>query len=159
MKRIKLKPSMIIAVVFIVSLLGVMGQAQAGSLVLTLHQNSLTAVPDAAGSWIYSGGRVYITATGPGISAIAYIADYAVTRRVITGGTDNQNTGMFTMTIFLMNEHPPQNCTLQGSCDFSTGNFIGSVSAASSEISSFKGATFSGNEGSSGSSGTLTITY
>jgi hypothetical protein len=150
----KFKKSMGISVVF--ALLFVFSsQAHAQSATLTLKRSSLSNSSDTAGSWQYEGGKVYITATGNNMSAIAYIGDYAITRRTITGGTDTQNTAMMTMTIFLQGENPPQNITLQGSHDFSNGNFIGSVSAGSGNYSSLVGATFSGN---AGSSGMLTIT-
>jgi len=130
MKEIILKKTMGIFVVFALLFI-FLSQAHAGSLDLVIHQNSLKGVSDSAGSWQYEGGKVFIT-TGVvnEISAIAYIADYAITRRTIIGGTEAQNTAMLTMTIFLIGNKPPQNITLQGSHDFSSSKYIGSVSAA-----------------------------
>jgi len=154
MKKNMLKKSMgvfvILTLFFVFS-----NQAQAASLALVIKQSSLTNVTDTAGVWQYEGGKVYITTVVDRISAIAYIGDYAITRRTIAGGTDTQNTAMLTMTIFIKGERPPQNITLQGSHDFSSGKYIGSVSAGSSNLSSIVGATFFGDTGTD----TLTITY
>jgi hypothetical protein len=122
--------------------------AHADSLTLNLNSNSLIGVDDTAGGWLYEGGTVYLNAT--------YIGDYAITRRTIKGGTDAQKTAMLTMTIFLLGTNPPQNLTLQGSHSFDNGVYIGSISAASGNLASLVGATFSGK---AGTTGTLTITY
>lgn len=149
------KPTCIILMAITVCLVNFCS-AFAGSATLTLHQNSVTNVYDSAGLWQYVGGKIYIIAPGDKISAIAYIADYTITLRTITGGTDAQNTAMMTMSIFMIGKHPPENLTIQGSYDFSSGNFIGSVSAASSGLKSLIGSSCSGT---AGSSGTLTINY
>lgn len=104
-----------------------------------LERNSLTNVNDAAGRWQHEGGLVYYRGV--------YVGDYAIHRRVTWGGTDNQNTAMLTMTIFFFkgNSEAPQNITMQGSHDFSSGEYVGSVSAASQEYLKLQGAYFIGN--------------
>lgn len=101
-----------------------------------LKRSTLENVDDGAGRFQFEGGAVY--------SNRVHIADYAATRRVTYGGTDGQNTAMLTMTIFILGSKPPQNITLQGSHDFSSGKYIGSVSAASSAYSRLIGAQFVG---------------
>ncbi|HHT9124743.1 MAG TPA: hypothetical protein ACFYD6_02890 [Candidatus Brocadiia bacterium] len=121
-------------------------QSYAGlSVTYTLTEDAFTIVDDAAGLWGHLGGKVFQGAT--------HIGYYALTRRVTLGGTDPQNTAMLTMTIFFIGENPPQNITLQGSHDYGSGNYIGSVSGASAGKKKFIKATFSG----SGPPGTLTI--
>ena len=146
MKWIALKKSLSILVVFTLILV-FSSQAHAESVTLDLSRNSLTNVDDAAGNWQHEGGKVFLDGN--------YIADYVTTRRITFGGTDAQNTAMLTMTIFVIGENPPQNITLQGSHDFSSGRYIGSVSAASSALSFLIRATFSGNTVAD----TLTITW
>lgn len=108
-----------------------------------LQRSTLQNVDDTAGRFQFEGGKVF--------SEGVHIANYAATRRVTRGGTDGQNTAMLTMTIFILGQNPPQNITLQGSHDFSSGRYIGSVSAASSSYSRLIGAQFFGYA----SSGTL----
>jgi len=122
--------------------------AYAGSVTLTLTRTSLTAVTDAGGSWGYEGGKVF-----KGTTQIGY---FAATRRVITGGTDAQNTAMVTITLFFLGSTPPENITLQGAHDFTSGKYIGEVSATSDKYASIRGASISGT---SGETGTLTITW
>ncbi len=123
------------------------GQAHSESVTLNLTQNSLKNVDDAAGRWQHEGGSV-------SLGDIA-IGNYAISRRITTGGTDAQNTAMLTMTIFVTGQNPPQNLTLQGSHDFDNGGYAGSVSAASSDLAVLIGATFSGSTATD----TLTITW
>jgi hypothetical protein len=113
--------------------------SDAQSLTVTLTGASLTNVDDAAGRWQHEGGGVFCASDN------SHIANYALYRRVTTGGTDNQNTAMLTMTIFFLGRNPPQNLTLQGSHDFSSGRYIGSVSAASIPYTPVIGAAFVGN--------------
>jgi hypothetical protein len=113
--------------------------SDAQSLTMTLTRASLTNVDDAAGRWQHEGGGVFCASDN------SQIANYALYRRVTTGGTDNQNTAMLTLTIFFLGRPPPQNLTLQGSHDFSSGRYIGSVSAASSPYTPVIGAAFVGN--------------
>ena len=127
------------------AVLGAM-QANAAALTLKLQRNTLNNVPDAAGLWQHEGGTV-TTASG------AAWGHYAITRRVTTGGTAVQNTAMVTVTLFRNGANPPENMTLQGSHDFSSGKYIGSVSAASRLFASRRLHLFAGNSGTD----TLTI--
>jgi len=122
--------------------------AYAGSVTLTLTRVSLTGVSDAAGVWQHEGGKIFKGTT--------QIGNYAVTRRVTTGGTDAQNTAMVTITLFFFNSLPPENITLQGSHNFNSGVFIGGVSATSSRYAFIRGATFTGT---AGATSTLTISW
>ena len=90
---------------------------------LTMKRLSLKNVDDAAGRWQFAGGQVLIGAK--------QVANYASTKRVVWKGTDAQNTAMLTVTIFFLGKKPPENITLQGSHDFTSGGQAGSVSAAS----------------------------
>jgi hypothetical protein len=110
------------------------GQSLAGAVALTLQRATLTNVVDAAGTWQHEGGTVLKGATKVG--------DYALHRRVTTGGTNAQNTAMETITLFVNNAvgQPPHNVTLQGAHVFSSGRFSGSVSAASNRFSWINGA-------------------
>ena len=125
---------------FFVPMFAVLGalQANAAALALKLHRNTLTNVPDAAGLWQHEGGTV-ATVSG------ADWGHYAITRRVTTGGTAAQNTAMVTVTLFRNGANPPENITLQGSHDYSSGRYIGSVSAASRLFASRRLHLFAGN--------------
>jgi hypothetical protein len=116
------------------------------SMTMVLERQTLTNVDDAAGRWQHEGGRAKRGAS--------VVANYATTRRVTTGGTDAQNTAMLTTTIFFTGKNPPENITLQGAHDFSSGNQIGSVSAASGAHSQFRTGSFKYTS----SSNTLVIT-
>ncbi len=121
-------------------------QCQAQALTLTLVQASLDNVDDSPGRWQHEGGQVFC-------SNGTHIANYAAHRRVTFSGTSAQNTAMLTLTLFFLGELPPQNITLQGAHDFSSGAYIGSVSAASAQFTKVRGETFSGQT----ALGTLTI--
>lgn len=124
--------------------------AFAGTTTLTLTRGSLTNVNDAAGSWQIEGGQLF--------NGGRQIGDYACTRRTVTvgaGGTSPQNTAMLTCTLFISGGRPPENVTFQGAHDYSSGGYIGSVSAASGSYAFLRGATFSGNTGA----GTVTLTW
>jgi len=97
-------------------------------------RTSLKNVDDLAGRYQYAGGKVYENGK--------HIAQFASTKRIVTGGTDVQNTAMLTVTIFFLGQKPPENITLQGSHDFDSGIEIGSVSAASKQYSYLIGKTF-----------------
>lgn len=102
----------------------------ATSITLKLKRKTLKNVDDAAGRWQFEGGEA--------IRGTKTVANYATVRRVTTGGTDAQNTAMLTTTLFFIGRSaPPQNITLQGAHDFSSGDQIGSVSAASNSYSHF----------------------
>jgi hypothetical protein len=115
--------------------------AQAGPVkTYQLKRLSLTNVNDAAGRWQFEGGQVYENGK--------HVGNYAVIRRVVFKGTDldGQNTAMVTMTIFFLggngtpgtHKGAPQNLTVEGSHDFSSGDEIGSVSAASPAFAPYR---------------------
>jgi hypothetical protein len=95
-------------------------------MVYLLKQLALTNVNDPAGRWQFEGGQV--------LQNKEHVANYASIKRVTFKGTDQngQNTASVTTTLFYLGEtNPPQNVTLEGAHDFSSGNETGSVSAAS----------------------------
>lgn len=98
---------------------------------LTLNRLSLTNVNDSAGQWQYEGGRV--------LEGNNHVANYASTKRIVSQGTEAQNTAMLTLTLFFSGL---ENITLQGSHDFGSGKQIGSVSSASSQFASYIGKQF-----------------
>ena len=57
-------------------------------------------------------------------------------------GTKELNTAQLWMTLFFQGGKPPENITLHGAHDFSSGDEIGSVSAASSAFSTWIGKQF-----------------
>ena len=113
--------------------------AMAASLTLTLQHLSLDNVDDVAGRWQHEGGQVFCP------NGNKPIANYAAHRRVTFSGTSPQNTAMLTLTLFFLGGNPPQNITLQGSHDFNSGKYIGSVSATSHGFRHVRGQTFAGN--------------
>ena len=92
---------------------------------------------DMAGLWQHEGGQVWLDGV--------QIGNYLIYRRVTIGGTGAQNTASVSMTIFYLGQAPPENITLQGSHDFGSGKYIGSVSAASREKRHFLGDSFEGD--------------
>jgi hypothetical protein len=102
------------------------GVASAASTTLTLTRTALTNVSDTAGLTQYEAGTV-------AKSGGAQIGYYNVTRRVTTGFSDSLNTAAATITLVLAPSSGAslENITLQGSHSFSSGAFLGSVSAAS----------------------------
>jgi hypothetical protein len=106
-------------------------------LELTLDQQSLVDVDDVAGRWQFEGGRV--------LRDGKRVADYAGTRRTVTGGTDGQNVATLTLTLFFLDQagQAGDSMTLQGSYRSSSGGAVGSVSAASSGLADRIGAQFS----------------
>ena len=104
------------------------------TLTLTLERTVLNNVTDVAGLWQYEGGRVFEEKKDVGW--------YASTKRVVTGATDAQNTAMLTLEVFFTPNKPPQSMVLQGSHDFSSGEEIGSVSAASGSFATYIGKQF-----------------
>jgi hypothetical protein len=110
------------AAVILLSALALTGRASA-VVTLQTQRLSLENVNDASGGWQHEGGRLLL--------AGRHIANYIVVRRVTLSGTAPQNTAAVTMTIFLLGTTPPHNLTLQGSHDYHSGRYIGSVSAAS----------------------------
>ena len=104
------------------------------SLELELKRGSLENVDDKAGRWQFEGGKAFRNGK--------LVANYASVKRVVFGGTDDQNTAMLTLTLFFLGKQPPENVTLQGAHDFNSGDELGSVSAASAAHSSLIGKTF-----------------
>lgn len=104
------------------------------TLHLTLERAALTNDDDPGGRWQYEGGKVLERGKPVGF--------YASTKRVVFHATDDQNTAMLTMTLFFLPNTPPENITVQGSHDFSSGKEIGSVSAASAAQAAHIGKNF-----------------
>jgi hypothetical protein len=97
------------------------------ALLLEFKRLALTNVDDAAGRWQFEGGQVFFREK-------EHVANYASVKRVTFKGTDQngQNTASVSTTLYFLGAHnPPQNVTLEGAHDFSSGNETGSVSAAS----------------------------
>ena len=117
------------------------------STTMTLSRLTLINVNDAAGVWQHEGGKVF--------QGAVQIGNYAAHRRVTSGGTDAQNTAMLTLTIFFNSVagSAQQNLTILGSHDFSSGRYVGSVSAASSTYKLWIDANVSG----SATTSTLTL--
>ena len=151
--RKTMKP--LLATLCIIVASGMAINASADTATMKFEQDSLTNVDDAAGRWQHEGGRVYMCR-----QLIGY---YSIHRRVTLMGTTPQNTAMLTMTIFLLDEDnpqnqepkPPQNVTIQGAHDFTSGGFIGSVSAASGIYNWLLGADVKGST----ATGTLTLSW
>ncbi len=102
--------------------------AQAGSLTILLVRSSLNNDTDSAGLWQYEGGAVQNATTG------ATIGHYLLNRRVTTAGTSTDNTAAESITLFFSNAtagQVPNSFTLEGAYSYNTGQFVGSVSAAS----------------------------
>jgi hypothetical protein len=113
------------------------GSAFAGSVVLDLHSKSLINVTDAAGLTQPEAGWI-----GKGATKVG---NYFLSRRVDTLTNALFNTGATHITLFFEPQQDgtspaPDNVTLDGAHDFSSGGFKGSVSAASSPYSWIKGA-------------------
>ena len=71
-------------------------------LVLELVQEGLTNTQDVGGLWQVEGGRI--------LEAGERVGDFSSVRRV-SCGTEEQNTAMVWMTVFFLEERPPQNIT------------------------------------------------
>ena len=103
------------------------------ALSFLLERDCLTNVDDAAGRWQIEGGKV--------LENKQHVANYSSVKRV-SCGTEQQNTAMLWITLFFLKGEPPENITLHGAHDFSSGGEIGSVSAASSAFSAHIGKQF-----------------
>lgn len=117
-------------------------------MVYQLKQLALTNVNDAAGRWQFEGGQV--------LENEKQVANYASIKRVTLKGTDQngQNTASVTTTLFFLGAtNPPQNLTLEGAHDFTSGNETGSVSASSPASAASIGHQYTRN----GATNTLTI--
>ena len=113
------------------------GSAFAGSVVLDLHRKSLINVTDAAGLTQHEAGTI--------LKGTTVVGNYFLSRRVDTLAAPLFNTGATHITLFF-DPQPngtspaPDNVTLDGAHDFTSGGFKGSVSAASNPYSWIKGA-------------------
>jgi hypothetical protein len=90
-------------------------------------------VEDAGMRWQIEGGTVMENGR--------HIADYSSVKRV-SCGTTHQNAAQLWVTLFCIGQKPPENITLHGAHDFSSGGEIGSISAASSAFSAHIGKQF-----------------
>lgn len=109
------------------------GLANAGTETVTLVRSTLENVTDTGGIptdlWQYEGGAIETTAGVP-------IGYYTTSRRVTQSGTAAYNTAAVTTTLFFASAtagNAPNVVTLEGSWSYSSGNFAGSVSAASNK--------------------------
>ena len=100
--------------------------AQAGTQTLDLVRSTLQNVSDPAGIYQYESGTIENTLG-------THLGTYEIVRR--TGsGTDSYNSAATTITLLFppaVTSDAPPVVTLQGSWSFSSGDFKGSVSAAS----------------------------
>jgi hypothetical protein len=103
------------------------------TLSYTLQQDCLNNVDDPGMRWQIEGGKV--------LENGKHIANYSSVKRVSCGTTE-QNTAQLWLTLFSLSGNPPENMTLLGAHDFSSGGEIGSVSAASSAFSAYIGEQF-----------------
>src|SRR5215469_268464 len=103
------------------------------SLTYTLVRQCLNNVTDIAGLWQVEGGRV--------LENQKQVGNYSSVKRV-SCGTEQQNTAMLWVTLFFLEEKPPQNITLHGAHDFNSGGEIGSVSSASTTFAAHIGKQF-----------------
>lgn len=103
------------------------------ALKYTLVRECLDNVDDNAGRWQIEGGKV--------MRLRRHVANYSSVKRV-SCGTHEQNTAMLWITLFFLDDRPPENMTLHGAHDFNSGNQIGSVSAASPGFARRRGRKF-----------------
>src|SRR3954466_14368320 len=92
------------------------------ALKLDLRRKCLDNADDSGGRWQIEGGQV--------LERKKHVGNYSSVKRV-SCGTEEQNTAQLWITIFFFKDKPPENITLHGAHDFSSGGEIGSVSAAS----------------------------
>jgi len=119
--------------------------AEKASLTYKTVLTTMKTINDAAGSWMHQGGRLYKGTT--------LVGNFVGFLRRTTGGTEEQKVAFAMGTAIFLGTKPPQNMTIQGVCDLTTGKFIGSVSAASSTYKTWIGAQVQGDD-----KGNLTIT-
>lgn len=113
-----------------------------------LTRTVLKNVDDAAGRWQFEGGSVSrINSNGNGQK----VANYSSTKRVTFGATDGDGLNAATVTttfLFLSGGGGGgggENLTLMGTHNFSSGNQMGSVSAASNAFKSLIGEVYTRN--------------
>jgi hypothetical protein len=106
--------------------------ALAGSEALLLVHTSLSNISDPNSTngdlWQYEGGIIENATTG------STIGHYMTNRRFTVSGGSTDNAAAMTTSLFFTNATsgaPPNNLTLEGAWSFTSGQFIGSVSAAS----------------------------
>jgi hypothetical protein len=109
------------------------GKGAGMALIFTLVRECLNNVPYVAGLWQIEGGKV--------LENEKQVANYSSVKRV-SCGTQQQNTAMLWVTLFFLEDKPPQNITLHGAHDFSSGGEIGSVSGASATFAAYIGKQF-----------------
>jgi hypothetical protein len=103
-------------------------------LTYELKREVLNDVHDAGGTWQFEGGEA--------LENQKVVGHYAAERRVVFKATEAQNTAMLRLTLFFLDQEPPENLTLEGSHDFNSGSELGSVSAASRAFSAHIGKQF-----------------
>src|SRR5215468_9631838 len=134
MRNCRVSKLSIALVLLTAAVLGPAGASFADPVNLTLTRtNPLVAVSDTAGSTLYESGTMALAGN--------IVGRFVRTIRTVTGATDAQNTGLVTITLLALGPAPPVNVTLVGSHDFSSGDDIGGISAAS--IAGLAGATWS----------------
>ena len=101
--------------------------ALAASATYTLTRATLGNVADSFGTTQQEAGTV----TNSAGAAVGY---YNITRRVTNGGSTQLNQGGTTLVLFFANPRggAANSVTAEGSHDFNSGAFLGSVSASSS---------------------------
>jgi streptogramin lyase len=109
------------------------GSSPGSTLIYTLHRDCLHNEDDSGMGWQIEGGKV--------LQNGKHVADYSSVKRR-SCGTREQNTAQLWVTLFFPGKKPPENITLHGAHDFSSGDEIGSVSAASSAFSAYIGDQF-----------------
>jgi hypothetical protein len=127
--------------------------AQAGTQTLELVRSTLQNVPDAAGTYQYEGGTIENTSG-------TQLGTYMIVRR--TGSaTSLYNTAATTMTLFFpatVTGGAPNVVSIEGAWSFSSGDFLGSISAASNTFHWIVGADASSTI-PSGSTSKLVLTW
>lgn len=109
-------------------------------MALTYHMSRgcLDNVEDSAGRFQIEGGKLSDAKKQP-------VGTYSIVRR-ISCGTEQFNTAQVWMTLFFGKlpdtKRAPENMTLHGSHDFSSGEEVGSVSAASGSFAAQIGKQF-----------------
>ena len=134
MRNCRVSKLSIALVLLTAAVLGPAGASFADPVNLTLTRtNPLVAVSDTAGSTLYESGTMSL--------AGEVVGRFIRTIRTVTGATEDQSTGLVTITLIAVGPAPPVNVSLVGSQDFSSGDNIGGISAAS--IAGLAGATWS----------------
>jgi hypothetical protein len=104
------------------------------ALQFELVRECLNNAEDAGERWQIEGGKVLDRKK-------QHVANYSSVKRV-SCGTHEQNTAQLWLTLFFLKGKPPENMTLHGAHDFSSGGEIGSVSAASNAFKTHIGKQF-----------------